>query len=271
MKVDLHCHTSPASACSCISLEEIARTARLRGLDGIALTNHYRYPSDEDIQRIQEIEPDLKIFKGTEISLENPDATEGWEDIIVIADEDPTPLHPIQTNDLDDFKAFVAETEALVIHAHPYRFHDSIVYDPAVFRPDAVEIASWNINLSMHDKIIDFCRENDLKAIATSDAHRTWAVGIHHIELDRQAQTERQLAAVVREGAFTMLCHEEMFQDRRDKVVKEEALARKILFDKGDVHVFLQSGGNAPDVFRRVASGQTSLPNEKAVGLRNPV
>ena len=40
MKVDLHLHDNKYSTDSHISIEEIVREAKRKGLDGIALTNH---------------------------------------------------------------------------------------------------------------------------------------------------------------------------------------------------------------------------------------
>ncbi|MFW5870337.1 MAG: PHP domain-containing protein [Candidatus Sumerlaeota bacterium] len=271
MKIDLHCHSSEYSACSRMSAEELVRAARLHGLDAVAITDHYRYLSDEDRDRLQQIEPELRIFRGIEISLENPAATEGWEDIVIISEEDPTPLHPIRTNALEAFHDFVRETGALVIHAHPYRFHDSIIYDPADFRPDAVEIASCNLSVANHDKIAKFCRKNDFNAIATSDAHGSQVIGLHCIELDRPAANERELGEIVREGAFTMRSHEPTFSTFYETVNREEELARRVLSAGGDVHNFLHAGGSWAGIFKNARKGLSSLPNEKALELRNPV
>ena len=40
MKVDLHLHDNKYSSDSHVSIEEIIKEARIKGLDGIALTNH---------------------------------------------------------------------------------------------------------------------------------------------------------------------------------------------------------------------------------------
>ena len=40
MLVDLHCHTLPRSQCSALRPEEMVELARVRGLDGVCLTEH---------------------------------------------------------------------------------------------------------------------------------------------------------------------------------------------------------------------------------------
>ncbi|MEO6398653.1 MAG: PHP domain-containing protein [Tepidiformaceae bacterium] len=52
MLIDMHCHTFPRSQCSALHPEAFVRLARLRGLDGVCLTEHDAFWPEEELAEL---------------------------------------------------------------------------------------------------------------------------------------------------------------------------------------------------------------------------
>ena len=63
MVIDLHMHTAPASPCSSISVEALIAEARRIGLDGIVITDHNYWWSEEEVARLRR-EHDFLVLRG---------------------------------------------------------------------------------------------------------------------------------------------------------------------------------------------------------------
>ena len=67
MRIDLHIHTSPLSACSYIDPQELIQQARQLKLDGICLTEHQVVWNPADVDKLAE-EAGIRIFRGNEFT-----------------------------------------------------------------------------------------------------------------------------------------------------------------------------------------------------------
>ena len=55
MLIDLHTHTYPRSDDSFITVDELIESSKKKGLDGICLTDHDAFWSDEDLTKLTKI------------------------------------------------------------------------------------------------------------------------------------------------------------------------------------------------------------------------
>ena len=67
MRIDLHIHTSPLSACSYIDPNELVQEARRLKLDGICLTEHQVLWDPAEVAKLAP-EAGIKIFRGNEFT-----------------------------------------------------------------------------------------------------------------------------------------------------------------------------------------------------------
>ena len=268
MKVDLHTHTAEHSDCGQSDAIDMVTMARLRGLDGVAVTDHWHHLSAADRDRLQRGGGPIRVFRGAEIAVREQPGAE-FEDVLVITDVPcpelyaPGPDHPGRVAE------FAMQTGALTILAHPFRYQDGIAFDLGRFCPDAVEIASQNVDPRGHDRIVALAERWGMRLVAASDAHHTREVGLFYVELDEAAGSEIELAQAIRSGAFALGSHRPTLQRREGLVTEQEELARRVLAAGGTVGDFLAVGGQGAGLFHRVAAGGSSMPNARAIGLRN--
>lgn len=67
MLIDLHCHTTPLSACSALDVGQLVELARARGLDGVCLTEHDRAWAQEELDELRRALR-FPIFAGVELT-----------------------------------------------------------------------------------------------------------------------------------------------------------------------------------------------------------
>ena len=72
MRIDLHIHTSPRSACSYLDPLELGQEAQRLKLDGICLTEHQVLWDIGDVEKLAK-ESGVKIFRGNEFTTNQGD------------------------------------------------------------------------------------------------------------------------------------------------------------------------------------------------------
>ena len=270
MKVDLHSHTAEHSECSKAPAVEMVRAARDRGMGGLVISDHRYHLTPEECRTLEEAVPGIRVFRGAEIGVRGAgkDAA-AWEDVVIVSDSPGAHLDGVSADEVDRLAEFRRETGALVILAHPFRYHPTIVFDLGRFAPDAIEIASVQVDPKDHDRIVGLARQHGMNVVSNSDAHQTNDVGLFHLDLDAGVRTERELAEAVRGGAFTLAADMPALRQRIEMIGPMEDLARRVLAEGGGVDDYLARGGVHVSLFERVAAGGSYMPNARAVGLRN--
>ena len=149
MRIDLHIHTSPRSACSHLGLAELIETVNQRKLDGICLTEHQVVWDMEEAQQLA-ADGDIKVFRGNEF-------TTNQGDILVFGfDEDIKELLTIQ-----ELQQTVKNAGGFLINRFADRplIHRVRVETPVLMRVDGEggEIFVWDvvlIHISLHDQCV---------------------------------------------------------------------------------------------------------------------
>lgn len=198
MKVDLHLHTSDYSACADSTVDEQLQAAKDKGLDAVFITEHgILYPEKKLVKLRKKYRP-LKIFQAIEVTVQDS----GWEDFVILG------VHDEEINgDKWTYSAlykFVRERNGLIIHAHPYRYSDSIGCNTKVNPPDLVEVLSSNIGKDKYKMRMDYIESIGAKAIINSDSHHTKNTGKYYSTLNDWYDSEEDIIAALKSGKYSI-------------------------------------------------------------------
>ena len=198
--IDLHMHTSPASACASSPVDEMIEEAKRIGLDGICLTDHnYRWDPKE-IQRLRDKHQFL-VLGGNEIT-----TVQG--DIVVFGlDEDIQGIIALK-----DLAEKVAAVDGFMIAAHPFRGFLAVSgdklgldVDRAANRPmfslvNGVETLNSKVTMDENRFCGQVAKALNLPATGGSDAHLAGEVGVYATKFSRVIKNEEELMAALRAG-----------------------------------------------------------------------
>ena len=203
MRIDLHIHTSPRSACSYIDPHELIQEAQRLKLDGICLTEHQVLWDSGDVAELAR-EGGIKIFRGNEF-------TTNQGDILVFGlYKDIKELLMIQ-----ELREEVKSAGGFMIAAHPFRGFKTfgigqlqMTVEHACKRKvlefvDAVEVGNGKLSPDENDMARKVSEKLDLPGTGGSDAHRVDDVGKWLTVFEKEIQDENQLVAELHAGRFT--------------------------------------------------------------------
>ena len=203
MRVDLHIHTAPRSACSHLELTELLETAHDRKLDGICLTEHQVFWEHEDAEKLA-AEGNIRVFRGNEF-------TTNQGDILVFGfDEDIKELLTIQ-----ELQQAVQSAGGYMIAAHPFRGFKTfgigqlqMTVDQACQRKvfefvDAIEVGNGKLSDDENDMARKVAKKLGLPGTGGSDAHRVDEVGRWVTVFEKDIRTEQELLDELRAGRFS--------------------------------------------------------------------
>ncbi len=184
-KYEMHCHTSPVSACAKADVRDTVTFYKNRGYDGVFITNHFLntynglrpdasyeekinyYFSDYEEALVIGKEIGIKVFFGIETTYR------GTDFLVYGLDKAWFLAHPqIMDLDIKEKLAFMRESGAYVAQAHPYReayYIDHIrLYPRSV---DAIEVINAN-RTPLENAMARLYAENyGLRMLAGSDNH----------------------------------------------------------------------------------------------------
>ena len=202
MKIDLHIHTSPFSACSYIDPQELIQEARGLKLDGICLTEHQVVWHPTDVNQLAE-NAGIRIFRGNEF-------TTNQGDILVFGYyEDIKELMMIQ-----DLRARVTAAGGYMIAAHPFRGFKTfgigqlqMTVEQACKRKvlefvDAVEIGNGKLSPDENDMARKVADKMGLPGTGGSDAHRVDEIGTWVTVFENDIRDENELLQELHAGRF---------------------------------------------------------------------
>jgi len=202
MKIDLHIHTSPLSACSYIDPQELMQEARRLKLDGICLTEHQVVWDPDEVDKLGG-EAGIRIFRGNEF-------TTNQGDILVFGFyEDIKELLIIQ-----ELRDKVTAAGGYMIAAHPFRGFKTfgigqlqLTVDQACQRKvlefvDAVEVGNGKLSPDENDMARKVAEKLGLPGTGGSDAHRVDEVGTWVTVFEKDIEDENELLQELHAGRF---------------------------------------------------------------------
>ena len=205
MRIDLHIHTSPRSACSYLDPLELIQEARRLKLDGICLTEHQVLWDIDDVEELAR-EGGIRIFRGNEF-------TTNQGDILVFGlYKDIKELLMIQ-----ELRDEVKTAGGFMIAAHPFRGFKTfgigqlqMTVEQACKRKvlefvDAVEVGNGKLSPDENDMARKVAEKLDLPGTGGSDAHRVDEVGNWLTVFEKDIRNERELVEEFHAGRFTAI------------------------------------------------------------------
>jgi predicted metal-dependent phosphoesterase TrpH len=202
MRIDLHMHTSPLSACSYIDPHELVQEARRLKLDGICLTEHQVLWDPEEMDKLAR-EGGIKIFRGNEYTTNQGDA------LVFGFYEDIKELLLIQ-----QLRDEVKKAGGFMIAAHPFRGFKTfgigrlqMTVDQASKRKmfeyvDAIEVLNGKLSEEENDMACKVAEKLGLPGTAGSDAHRIDEIATAVTVFEKEIRDEKELVAELHAGRF---------------------------------------------------------------------
>jgi hypothetical protein len=262
MVIDLHTHSSPLSACAVSDAETIVKTANERGLNGIVFTEHHRLHTESEMAALRRQFPGLGIFQAIEIT------TQEGEDLLVYGVGNCVVFQkrPPITTVIEQ----VRRESGAVVLAHPLRYADVIA--EALYRnpPDACEAWSMNVYAYQRNSIRAFANETGCGLTAATDTHHADSIGVYAVRFHGTIATEMDLAAALREGAFTPLYDPLRLKTVDDELQQRAGIARRHIAAGLDTQTIRKEIGGSfsfIDQLRKGVSPFMMSPEEEAGDL----
>jgi hypothetical protein len=165
-KIELHCHTA-ASKDSLVKVKDLIKTARKRGIDRLAITDHNTI---RGALYAKTLDPEL-IIVGEEIL-----TTKGELLAFFVNEELPRGLTPDEAiKRLRDQNAFISVSHPFDQFRHGWQLDDLKEITPLI---DAIEIFNARSFIkSMNNDAKEYAQKNNLLGTVGSDAHLLLEVG----------------------------------------------------------------------------------------------
>lgn len=183
MKVDLHIHENKYSPDSHISIEEIVKEAKRKGLDGIALTNHESVEIKDEIEELEK-KYNFTIFSGVEYLTTDGD--------IVAFGIDKLPEKQMSAQEFIDY---VNSFGGTCTSAHPYRTNNRGLKDKLYVVEGLTAIEGYNGSTTdYHNRLaVEAGKKLGIQVIGSSDAHVVEKVGVYATLLPYEVKNVKEL------------------------------------------------------------------------------
>jgi predicted metal-dependent phosphoesterase TrpH len=188
--IDLHCHTKVHSACSALTPDALVRAARLRGLDGVCITEHDALWALDDVRRLGE-EMEFVVLRGMEVTTEV-----GHVLVFGLERHDPAMAQ------LAELHRIVRGEGALMYLAHPSRRYGTLPPDDLGAMFDSVETQNGSEGMLQNDNASRMAASLRLPGIGGSDAHSAREVAVCATEFEAGVRDEAAFLAALRAGAY---------------------------------------------------------------------
>jgi predicted metal-dependent phosphoesterase TrpH len=202
MKIDLHCHTFPASSCSNMSIEDLVARAMAIGLDGVCLTEHNKPWKREDVEGLRD-QTGFLILRAMEVTTKDGDIL-----VFGLHEEMDTVMTALE------LRRRIDEVGGYMIAAHPFRgflmfgFSElSLTSERAAERPlfqavHAVEAYNSKVSQQETETAFDVAGRLGMPCVAGSDAHAVEAVGKFFTNFQENISSEEELLSELIAGRF---------------------------------------------------------------------
>ncbi|RLE62600.1 MAG: histidinol-phosphatase [Thermoprotei archaeon] len=185
LKVDLHVHTEYSDG---DPLDSVIYYARLHGLNGLAITDHYTI---RGAMKVKNQVDDIIVIPGLEIK------TSIGHVLLLGVEEIP------RTTKYTELYEWALENNALMILVHPIATLSSILYNLdllSTMKPSAIEVLNSTYPLySLATRISRLiARRLELPGVAGSDAHRAYQVGMCYTTVDSDSNLDDILEGIRR-------------------------------------------------------------------------
>jgi predicted metal-dependent phosphoesterase TrpH len=196
VKFDLHLHTTRHSLDSRMDPPAMLRRARQIGLDGVVITEHDWLWTEEELEELRALSPEVIVLAGIEVS-----AREGH--FLVYGVRNPFAVQ--QGIGVAELCHEVHRQGGAVVAAHPFRWgqpFDDILREE---RPDldGLELMSNNMDADCRRLAAEIHRGTSFAGLGNSDAHDERTLGVCYTEFDATIRDQRDLVEAIRSRRTT--------------------------------------------------------------------
>jgi predicted metal-dependent phosphoesterase TrpH len=196
MKFDLHMHTTRHSPDSAMEPPALLRRAQELGLDGVVITEHDWLWTEEELQVLRGLAPELVVLSGIEVT-----TREGH----FLAYGVTNPFAVPRGIGVAELCREVHRQGGAVVAAHPFRWRqpfDEILRDE---RPDldGLEVMSNNMDTECRRLADEVRQATGLPGLGNSDAHHESTLGVCYTDFDAAIRDNRDLVEAIRGGKAT--------------------------------------------------------------------
>ena len=206
MLIDLHTHSYPKSDDSFLSVDELIEGSKAAGLDGICLTEHDAFWSDEQVRELSR-RHEFLVLPGSEI---NTDAGH----VLAFG----LRSYEFGMHKPEFLRASADRAGGILVAAHPYRrrFLEGPGRDPearaemlrrAAADPffglcEAVECLNGRGSPVQNLYSVDLCSSLEMPSVGGSDAHRAGQIGTAATEFFGRVECLDDLLRLLRSGEY---------------------------------------------------------------------
>ena len=193
MKFDMHLHTTRHSPDSRMEPPRMLSHARELGLDGVVITEHDWLWTEEELDVLRALAPDLVVLAGIEVT-----AHEGH----FLAYGVRNPFAVPRGIGVAELCREVHRQGGAVVAAHPFRWgqpFDDILREE---RPelDGLEVMSNNMDADCRRRAAAVREATGLPGLGNSDAHEEGVLGACYTDFDATVRDLRDLVEAIRGG-----------------------------------------------------------------------
>lgn len=214
-KIEMHCHSNPASPCGEFSPEDVVHIYSEIGYDAVVLTNHLHFGLMRDGESAEEyvnryIEDYYRAVKAAEKTgitiIYGIEArfTENSNDYLVygVDGKETSKLFPNLKNGLSDFRKEYHNDNMVFIQAHPCR-HGCLKMEPSLL--DGVEVINLHpYQNSMIGFAAKYAKEVGGIIISGSDFHHPGTAGLGGIYTKTLPGDTYELTDILRSGDYLL-------------------------------------------------------------------
>jgi predicted metal-dependent phosphoesterase TrpH len=187
----MHLHTTRHSPDSMMEPTVMLRRAREVGLDGVVITEHDWLWTEEELEQLRALAPDLVVLAGIEVT-----AREGH--FLVYGVHNPFAVP--KGIGVADLCHEVHRQGGEVVAAHPFRWgqpFDDILREE---RPDldGLEVMSNNMDAECRRRAAEIQRGRYLAELGNSDAHAADVLGVCYTEFDATIRNMSDVVEAIR-------------------------------------------------------------------------
>ncbi|MFB0918598.1 MAG: PHP domain-containing protein [Clostridiaceae bacterium] len=189
MLVDMHLHESTHSKDSFITLDQIVRRAKYRGLDAVCITDHDSMGLKEQAEEYSR-KTGFPIFVGVEYYSLKGDITAWGIDTF-----------PKERIDPQKFIDFVHFSGGFTVSCHPFRNNNRGLEHNLlnIKNLNGIEVLNGSTTLTANRQALAYCRELGLKPIGASDSHRMHQIGKYVTWLPEMVNNLKDFVSQLRE------------------------------------------------------------------------
>jgi len=192
MKYDFHIHTSHYSPCSLVSAAEVCQRALLKGLRGIALTEHDVWWPESDLQKLQDRFNPLTIFRASEYAYRD-------DHFLIFLPDGQNERIP-RFNGIVSLIDAVHQRNGIVIWAHPFRFGVEWMDWIDAADLDGLEVWSSNMDRRTHALARQVAERRGLRTFCNSDTHELETLGEYYNEIPEDLENTLDFIRFVQGG-----------------------------------------------------------------------